>query len=387
MGIIDRIRHREEARLPAVSKERLEALMSSIDFESTMARLGIEVKHVGGGEYVGYCPDHEMYRGVAPSDPKWYINSRTGLTYCQTESRGSNIVTVAKHIWERSTGRKYTSEQVYDMLLDGNAVEIRFTPVRESVHRERTEEEKEKLARSLERVRPVLEDGHVNRQTEAYFAKTGITRDTLEKFGVASYGDRAIVPFLDRNLELCGYIAIDTIGKDAWARKMAEQQIRTEGNGDIGSLAEEYLKKYRKTLYSPGFAGRFHMYGFYENLSFVKESHDRLVLVEGERDCMKLMQEGVPCLSCHGTSVKEEQLLLLKTSGVLGNLRELYLGFDMDEAGNRAVEKAMAQFSQEMDYDRIYVLRFPENKDPKWFSRGELEHFMEYSRENAIRSR
>ena len=78
---------------------------------------------------------------------------------------------------------------------------------------------------------------------------------------------------------------------------------------------------------------------------------------------------------------------MLKTSGVLGKIKELFLGFDMDAAGNEATIKAKEIFSKEIDENKIYVLNFPDGKDPKKFCREELLAIIQYSRDNNIHSR
>ena len=58
-----------------------------------------------------------------------------------------------------------------------------------------------------------------------------------------------------------------------------------------------------------------------------------------------------------------------------------------DANGNEATVKAKEIFSKEIDEDKIYVLNFPEGKDPKKFCREELLAIIQNSRENNIHSR
>lgn len=371
-----------------VSRRMLETLMQNIDFESTLLRLGISAKPCNNkGEYCGFCPDHEMYKGVPPSDPKWYINANTGLSYCQTESRGSNLIEIAKHILGLST-----NQEAFEKLLDGKPVEIRFTPRTQTVPEEKELPDQEKLKQVLSEVEPIFDKGKISDECIAYFERDKINYDTLLKFGIVScdygrYKDRALVPFLDKELNLVGFIAIDFLGKEEWAKRHAQYHLGIDSSRTFEEIYPFFLKKYKKTLYAPGFLSRLHLYGFYENLSFLKTPPDYLVLVEGERDALKLIQEGIPCVSVHGTYIKDEQRLLLKSSGILPNLKELFLGFDMDKAGNTAVSSAFEIFSKEIDSDKIFVLNFPDGKDPKKFCREELLQIIENSRTLKIRTR
>ncbi|MBP5459503.1 MAG: hypothetical protein J6Y62_05030 [Clostridia bacterium] len=292
-----------------VTPKMLRTLMDNIDFESVMARLGIEVRSCGKDEYVGYCPNHLQHSSQPPSDPKWYINSRTGLTYCMTKSVGSNLIEIAKYVLGLDTNR-----QAYEALLSGRPVEVKIHVEK----REEPEPEKDnadRLAESISSVmpffmNPVMTDGCLE-----YFAKDGISKDTLEEYGVVAceygkYRDRALIPFLKENDEICGYIAVDTLGKEVWAESNARRLCTVDSSLDFEACKEELAKKYRKTLYAPGFESRHHLYGLYEKPDFMEDTSE-VLLVEGERDALKMLQEGIRCLGCHGTSIKEEQKIML----------------------------------------------------------------------------
>lgn len=389
-------RERQEARDHGISKARLKSLMENIDFEATMLRLGIEVKPQGRHEWRGMCPDHVQKCGRVPSDPNWVVNDETGLTFCFTEGRGSNIVEIAKVLWGLPT-----SWDAYQKLMEGASCEIKFDPGKWVREQEEAEEEKEteeeKLKAAIEDVTPILEGCCVSDQVLEYFERDGIKKSTLDKFGIVSadygrYKDRAIVPFLGAGMELIGYIAIDTLGKERWAREHAKYHFGVDSSTPLEELETIFLKKYRKTLYCPGFQSRRHLYGFYENMDFLEDRKDTLLLVEGERDCLKMMQEGIPCLSVHGTYLKEDQLSLLREHSFFSSLKEVYLGFDMDEAGNEACNRSFNTLSKEIDFDKIFVLNFPpdENgskRDPKKFSGEEIRELMDLSKKEKIRSR
>lgn len=366
----------------------LERLMASIDFEATMARLGLEMRHAGGDEWVGYCPDHLERTGHPQSEPKWYVNARTGQTYCFTEHRGSNLVRAAQYIW-----RLDSYAAAYAALLDGRALAIPEMPWKAAQRaKERDASEAARLTKSLQNAAPLLEEGRLTPRCLAYFAQYGITELTLRKYGVASadrgyFGGRAVVPFLNAELSPVGYVAINLLGKDEWVERALARQRKIAQIPDEDAFRAEAAKAYRKTLYAPGFLGRKHLYGFYEDLWFLEPPPKELVLVEGEKDCLKLKQEKIPCLSVHGTSIKDEQLLLLKDTGVLANLDALYLGFDMDPAGDKACRDAYARFAEEMPAEKIYVLEFPGGKDPKWLSGDTMREAMRTARETQCRRR
>ena len=90
---------------------------------------------------------------------------------------------------------------------------------------------------------------------------------------------------------------------------------------------------------------------------------------------IKMIQEGIPCVSVHGTIVKNEQIAMLRKM----NPDITYLGFDMDDAGREACEKAYNQLSGELN--RIYTLNFPDGKDPKKFNGQEMRKILDNSKE------
>jgi DNA primase len=166
------------------------------------------------------------------------------------------------------------------------------------------------------------------------------------------------------------------MGKEWWVKKQYDKMKKIDSAVKIESIE----KSYRKTLYCPGFTSRNHLYGLYEVLNG-GENMENLVVVEGERDAIKLLQEGIDCVSVHGTSLKDEQKTMIKKI----NPRRLYLGFDMDKAGNEATEKAYNALIGEVE--DLYVLNFPENQDPKKFNYNELNELITYTTNNRVRER
>lgn len=379
-----------------VTKQEIKELMNYIDFESTMLRLGIDAKKSNAHEWRALCPDHIKYKGVPSSDPNWVINDENGLTYCFTESRGSNIVEVAKNIWGLPTER-----EAFNRLKDGIALPIALESgggiFVEGVDDD-AESDAERLKESLEEVEPILESCCLDGFALDYFKKDGIEKLTLDKFGVVSsnygrYRGRAIIPFFEKGMNLIGYIAIDTLGKQEWAKEHAKYRYGIDSSVPYEELVQIFEKKYRKTLYAPGFQSRKHIYGLYENMDFLEKPQKQIVIVEGERDCLKLMQEGIACISIHGTYLKEDQIILMKENGIFQNAEEIYLGFDMDDAGDSATEKVFESLSREIDSNKIYVLNFPnsretgEKRDPKKFTGDQIHWLMDYSKSHEIRRR
>ena len=85
----------------------------------------------------------------------------------------------------------------------------------------------------------------------------------------------------------------------------------------------------------------------------------RVVLVEGQIDALRLIQEGLDCcVATQGTAFAKEHLALLLKLGV----EEVYLGFDGDEAGQKAAISVGDMFQYEGI--EVKVIPFAFNEDP-----------------------
>lgn len=333
-------------------------------------------------QWNGYCPDHFLHDGHAQHLPKWSMNAETGDCTCFTsDKKGSNFIHVARRMY-----RLDTLEQTIKVLTNGQKLilpppDFVLNQEQENIHIKDEQSRLKELKKGVDMVEGLLKNGHISDECLQYFANDGITKDTLDFLGVCSMEHgylqgRAIIPFLNEEHRICGYIAVNYMGKEWWVKKTYDKMHKIDSQVKI----EDVEKGYRKTLYCTGFASRNHLYGQYEVLNGGKNL-DKLVLVEGERDAMKLLQEGIDCVSIHGTHLKDEQKVMIKKM----NPHKLFLGFDMDDAGNKAVEGAyQALYNEVQD---IYVLNFPENKDPKKFNGNELNNIINESIQYKIKER
>ena len=345
-------------------------VMSSCDVRGILESWNVHPMLVHGNQWKGYCPDHFLHDGHAQHLPKWFMSAENGDCMCFTSGKASNFVYVAKRMY-----RLATVGETIAKLTNGEALvlpkpDFVLDPTIEQSHEALDAKRQEELQKGIAMMKRLMANGHVSDRCLEYFASDGITKDTVDFLGVCSIESgylegRAMIPFVDGNHDVCGYIAVNYMGEEWWVRKTYDKMRRIDSK-----VTEDSVRKgYRKTLYCPGFQSRNHMYGQYEVLEGGFDL-DELVIVEGERDAMKLLQEGINCVSIHGTVLKPEQRVMLKRM----NPRELYLGFDMDVAGCVATRKAVEALLG--DIESIDVLNFPDGKDPKKFCREELLGFM-----------
>lgn len=365
-----------------VTEEEVSSLVNQVGIQNILKSLGIDYRQTKTGVFLGYCPDHQIYCGRIPDKPKWYC-FENGKTFCHTERRSSNIVTIAKNLLGLKNDR-----EALERLLNGRELQIINVPKFAQVKKlkEQSLQLKQKRQKSLKHIQKILDEGFISYECLKYFEKDGISEQTLKKFGICScrngiYKDRAIIPFLNQKWELIGFNAVDYLGKEQWIkRKFLEYKLLNGEPENKEDILNQIQKKYRKVLFCPGFKSSEHLYGCFENVSY-RDGIDYLVLVEGQRDCLKLMQQGIPCVALHGVNLSKQQTLMIEK---ISN-KEVFLGFDMDEAGNKACESAYEILNDKIQ--SLYVLEFQEGKDPKKFNRSELLTIINNSRSNNIRNR
>jgi len=355
-----------------VTEEVKRSVMALCDVRGFLEKWGVQPTLGSNGQWTGYCPDHVMHDGHPQHLPKWSMNAENGDCYCFTSSRGSNLIYVAKRLYGLRT-----NEEAIKMLTNGEAIaalppEFVFDERATEEDAEREQHRLEELSRGAEMVRRLVSRRRLSPECLEYFARDGIVRQSLDALGVCSVESgwlegRSVIPFLDSDMEICGYVAVCHRGKEWWIRTQYDKLKKADPKTSILSVAANY----RKTLYCSGFLSGSHLFGLYEALfADGPRRLDRLVVVEGERDAIKLLQEGVECVAVHGTSIKDEQRTAIKAI----NPRTLYLGFDMDAAGCKAAVREYERLFSEIECVRC--VNFPDGKDPKKFSSPELERLL-----------
>lgn len=364
-----------------VQDYELQSLMNQIDLQMTLKSLGVQTKRTRSGVLLGFCPDHYLYCGRTPDKPKCYF-FENGKTFCQTERRTSNIVSIAKNILGLQTQR-----EALQKLLNGKQLIIVNQPkFAKQKKKQQDEQKKIQKGKLLQRIKKILTQKSMPKEFLQYFAKDGITRQTLQRFNIYAceqgfYKNRAIIPFLNEKGQIIGFNAVDYLGKDKWIEENIKKFVCVNGQKNLtDQVRKQIQKRYKKVMFCPGFSSGNHLYGYYENKSYLK-GVDYLVLVQGERDCLKLMQQGIPCVALHGINLSKQQVLMIEK---ISN-KEVFLGFDMDQAGNLGCKNAYVELNDKID--QVYVLNFDQGKDPKKFISSELLSFIQESRSGKIRSR
>ena len=350
----------QEAEKNPITPEALSNVMSDGGTKvfNILTQLGCTPHVKSNGWIEARCPNHHVHAGHTSTQCKFNLHP-TGFTHCFTGNYSSNIIQVLAEVWNVSP------QEVIDKLHHEEYVNVVIPQVHKPI--EAVQDRSEALARGIKMVQTLLKTGHISDECLSFFATDGITKATLDFLGVCSIetgvlAGRAIIPFLDDKKEVCGYVAVNYMGKDWWIKTNYDKYHKIDDSITI----EEVEKRYKKALYCPGFTSRNHLYGLYEVLNGGKDVSS-LMLVEGERDAIKMLQEGIDCVSIHGTSLKDEQFEMLIN---MPNLTQVYIGLDMDEAGRtgaKLIRKKLKPY-----YDEVKILSFPDGKDPKKFNHQEM---------------
>lgn len=346
-------------------------VMEATDIALCLDRLDVKMTKREGLNWEGYCPDHFLYKGCEPSDPKWYINLATGETFCQTEGRGSNLVfTTARLLRENRTGTTISiadCESAVRFLIGKDCSESEIAFLRNQRLLKNltfsSKPKKEIIKTWRDEVEILMKNGYLSPRAISYFIQppdkpaTNISLETIKFFGIyertsGQYVNRVIVPII-MNQEIQGFVAIDILGKKEW---LLRHPTLDEG-------------KYKKTLYpsqETGFFRKNVLFG-YDNC---EKGADFIILTEGAREVMKLWQEGYKnSLAILGAYMSDEQFLLLTKLAP----KKVVLMFDGDTAGRKIAETVKEKIQ---DLFPVQIISLPEGVDPKQLEKQDFDRLI-----------
>jgi len=346
-------------------------LMEIIDLPTCLDRLNIEMTKTSGLEWEGFCPDHFLFKGCAPSDPKWYINTITGETCCQTEGRGSNILFVSARLLKSPNNSKISEadcERAVSFLAgrDISENDISFLKTQSLLKRINGQGKKaiSKEQTYVEEVERYMKSGYLSNRAINYFLspvgkpKTDIRRETLKHYNVferttGKYVNRATVPIIMRG-KVEGFVAIDILGKEEWMKQHPTLEER----------------EYRKTIYpgqKAGFSKKDVLFGYDD----CKKNADYIILTEGAREVMKLWQEGYSdSLAILGAYMNDEQILLLTELAP----SKVILMFDGDIAGRKIAKTVKEKLEKLFP---VSIVCLPDGVDPKQLDHNQIKGYLE----------
>lgn len=353
--------------------------------EDILNALSISHKECHGEDVIrGKCPDHFIFTGRYPSgDTDWVVDVNTGMTFCHTEKRGSNILWIAKRI----KGFK-TDEETLEFLLDGRDIKTRFQKIlggekrkgfnikkTENANNNENNKELELFNKRIDVAKRMIDNGFISDETIKFFENDDIKYETIKKFNVVSFTNgfskyRCLIPFYDYiNLnKLVGYVAVNTLSKHDYILNTGRTYFKMQNINDTKSVFFTYrkmLENYKKAIYLKGSLMSEHLFGL-NNLIKEGTLKDKIYLVEGERDAIKMQQEGFPCVGTHGSDISLGQLDILHNVGI----KKLFFIYDSDIAGREGAIKSI-ELSLNKGFKAFDIC--PKDKDPKKYSKKEMQ--------------
>ena len=335
-------------------------LMPSIDPYRIIVGLGVEpstIRPSGSHKLVTYCPDHHLYVDRIPSHPRWFVDLRNGSTMCGTESRASNLLFTARRLLQKSF------EETLEWMKGGADINPTHMDAVRAMYAARQREQDQASAEYNEYMEVIKAESEMSRLTDEivqFFQHppdkplpTNICPQTLNRFGVyhkqaaGRYKDRAIIPVW-RDGVVIGFSAVWMRTKEDW---IAENPGKDE-------------QDFRKVLFPRSMLRNKMLF----NCDEIEPGAD-LIVTEGQREVMKLWQEGFPnAVALFGVYLSKEQYALLS------NLRPRRISVMLDgDAAGYKLSESIANVIREWDNFEVRVIRTPDGRDPKNLNREELE--------------
>jgi len=220
-----------------------------------------------------------------------------------------------------------------------------------------------------------------NAEVLAYLKKRGLNNETIEtwQLGFALNQRDALFRFLLQkkfkieDILLSGLVIKSTQQPDSYFDRFRNRIIFPIFNHQDRIVAftgrifgeSENEPKYLNSPESPIFNKSQILYGFSKTKKDIREANS-VILVEGQMDFLMSWQNGIKnVVATSGTALTEDHLKILKRL-----TKNLIIGYDMDEAGRLAAERAI-DMARSLDF-QVKIISLPEGyKDIADFA---LEH-------------
>jgi DNA primase len=333
-----------------------------------------------GVRYTGLCPfpDH------SEKTPSFSVTPEKGFYYCFGCQRGGDAIKLVSELQNLSFA------EAVSYLADRSGVELEYegnSPEEARAARERNERRRtgyKALAAAAAYYHKYLRasSSQAAEAARQYLYDRGISKSTIEEFrlgfapprGGAGFLQvaRRVLPDIDRKtLDEAGLLS--SRGGERFAGRItfpiSDRRGRIVGFGarSLGDAEPKYLNSPETGLFNK----RDLLYGFPQVAEGVRKQGAALV-VEGYTDVLMLYQHGIQnAVATLGTAMTPSHIKTLSRDA-----EEMYLLFDPDAAGERAIQRAM-NTAIELSVD-LRVLRLSE--DPAdWLHnrRGTPEQFRE----------
>ena len=329
------------------SVQVVEAIKRRLSLKEVVSRY-VALKPAGRGRWKGLCPFHQE------KTPSFYVDEEKGLFHCFGCKAGGDLIAFV----ERIEGLDF--QTALERLAEEAGVEL--------PRRLGGGERRKELYEVLKLAQAYFQEGlKAHPEAGSYLEGRGLSQESVARFGLGyapPKGD-GLLTYLSRH----GVSPEEGLKAGVLAEKEGRYYDRFRGRitfpikdhlGRIvaftGRALGDETPKYLNSPETPLFRKREVLFAFPEAKARLREG--RAIVVEGLFDAIALHQLGFPeTVAVLGSGLSEEQARLLKTQEV----REVYLAFDADEAGQKATLQSL-----DLEMARkflFYAVRLPA-KDP-----------------------
>jgi DNA primase len=353
------------------SREKIEEVLSATDLVG-LVRQYVDLKRAGSS-YKGLCPFH------AEKTPSFCVTPDKGLYHCFGCGAGGNAINFMRDI------NKMSFPEAIEALAKRAGVALPKPQFSNYGGEKRVGVSKTDLYAAIKNATFFFQDrlwGPEGREALAYLQSRGLDLDLVRSqgLGLAVNDWRALHNFLkakghsDKVLVDAGLIkARGANEKDGYydvfrnrlmipIRDLEGREVAFAGRVLPGQEQEDvpkYINSPGTTIYTKGSL----LYGFHQARSYLRAA-GLVFLVEGYFDYLALVQAKIPnVVAAMGTALTQDQINLLR-----GQVKEVYLLFDGDKAGQKAASRALPALLNVELPGKVIVL--PNDEDPDAFIRA-----------------
>jgi DNA primase len=351
-----------------VSPHSIEAVRQNADIVEVASEFTALKRQ--GANLIGLCPYH------SEKTPSFSVSPEKNFYYCFGCQRGGDAIKLVMDL------KSFSFIEAISSLAERSGIELKFegrSPEEQRAaerHAARRRLAYKALAAATAYYHKYLLKSPVAEEARRYLKKRGFDGSTIVEFRLGYAPPRGRPGFmqaarkisLDREaLEAAGLLS--TRGGERFVDRVmfpiSDRRGRIVGFGarSLGDAKPKYLNSPETEIFNK----RTLLYGFPQVAEAMRKEKAALV-VEGYTDVLMLYQSGIKnAVATLGTAMTEQHLKILS-----GYSDVVYVLFDPDEAGEKAVERATIA-AAELRLD-LRVLRLPE--DPAdWLLKHDPEEF------------
>lgn len=324
-----------------------------------------------GKEYRGLCPFHNEKSG------SFYVNPDKGIFKCFGCGEGGDVFAFL----QKAKGNDFI-DTVRDLA---NRYGIRLVEtVEEKQHYDRRAQFFSLNEAACNYFSQLLQDPVDGATARKYLEGRGISDEIITRFklGFAPNSWDGLLRYLNSTMK----VSESTLEEAGLVRRRAEStgvydlfrnrlmvpimddqgRVVAFGGRTLGDDQVKYLNSPETPIYVKGQ----HLYGFHLAKEAIK-AKDSVIVVEGYFDAISLHQHGFNnAVATLGTALTEQQAKMLVR---YTESKRVFLSFDSDQAGQKAVERgaeAINQIAEGVGIE-LRVIRIPGGKDPDECLRAE----------------